>query len=574
MKQYNVVTFFILVALGIMFFLPFLGAVHLFDWDEINFAEAAREMLLTGNYSSVTINYEPFWEKPPLFIWMQLLSMKLFGVNEFAARLPTVLSAIATLNLIYFIGVKHFRSSVAQWWVLAYLGSIIPHFYFKTGLIDPTFNLFIFWAIYQLGLAYSHHQNQINNRRNLLYAALLIGVAVLIKGPVALLIFLLMLIGLSIANRKVFFTFSSFLLSALIATVIISIWFLPETIKNGPWFIQRFITYQFELFSQNVAGHQQPFYYHPLVLFFGCFPASVFAIRAMTMSVDIHREKPFFTTFHILFWVVLILFSIVKTKIVHYSSLCWLPLCFMAAYWIEQALDKGFRLKKIHGFLLLLSALPLLLIQLAIPFVLSPKGLEMLTANIKDDFTNAIINTPSMIAQWKLIVIFTSGVILLFILAQTLANLKRVNRLFVFGTINLFIVAALLVPIIDCKLQQPLFQFYNQVSQKDAYVETMHFKSYAHYYYAKVKPLESNDELAILNKNYLNGRQIQDLGIDSFKRLREVQQGFYHDGPRDKPIYLIYKSNYKPLPTAEEGFFRLGNFGAYVVFLRPKHTEK
>ena len=55
-----------MVALGIMFFLPFLDAVHLFDWDEINFAEAAREMLLTGNYSSVTINYEPFWEKPPL----------------------------------------------------------------------------------------------------------------------------------------------------------------------------------------------------------------------------------------------------------------------------------------------------------------------------------------------------------------------------------------------------------------------------------------------------------------------------------------------------------------------------
>lgn len=573
MKQYNIFTFLFLTLIGVVFFLPFLGAVHLFDWDEINFAEAAREMLITGNYTAVTINYEPFWEKPPLFIWMQLLSMKVFGVNEFAARFSTVLSAITTLNLIYYIGVKHFRSTVAQWWVLVYLGSLIPHFYFKTGLIDPTFNLFIFWAIYQLGLAYSLHQNQINNRKNLLYASGLIGIAVLIKGPVALLIFLIMLIGLSIANRKVFFTFSSFMLGALLATALISVWFLPETIKNGPWFIQRFVTYQLELFSQNVAGHQQPFYYHPLVLFFGCFPASVFAIRAMTMSVEIHREKPFFTTFHILFWVVLILFSIVKTKIVHYSSLCWLPLCFMAAYWIERALDQRFKLKKVYGFLLILSAVPLLVIQLALPWALSSQGLVFLTNRIQDDFTNAIINTPLNIPSWQMILIFCSGLVMFVLLILALQNLKKIQGLFVYGAINLFIVAALLVPVVDGKLQQPLFQFYKSIAGKDVYVETMHFKSYAHYFYAKGKPLNPRSELAIQNNAFLNGLQIQDLSLDSLKRLREIQQGFYHDAPRDKPIYLVYKSNHVPLPKAEEGFYRLGNYGAYVVFLRPKRRN-
>ena len=46
-----------LLGLGILFFIPFLGNVHLFDWDEINFAEAAREMIVSGNYSTVTIEY-------------------------------------------------------------------------------------------------------------------------------------------------------------------------------------------------------------------------------------------------------------------------------------------------------------------------------------------------------------------------------------------------------------------------------------------------------------------------------------------------------------------------------------
>src|ERR1700710_692052 len=78
----------LIILIGSVVFIPFLGAVHLFDWDEINFAESAREMLLTHDYFRVQINFQPFWEKPPLFIWLQSLSMKTFGINEFAARFP------------------------------------------------------------------------------------------------------------------------------------------------------------------------------------------------------------------------------------------------------------------------------------------------------------------------------------------------------------------------------------------------------------------------------------------------------------------------------------------------------
>jgi 4-amino-4-deoxy-L-arabinose transferase-like glycosyltransferase len=67
----------LLIALGAaLVFVPMLGWVQLFDWDEVNFAEAAREMLLTGQWTYVQIDFQPFWEKPPLFIWMQALSMK------------------------------------------------------------------------------------------------------------------------------------------------------------------------------------------------------------------------------------------------------------------------------------------------------------------------------------------------------------------------------------------------------------------------------------------------------------------------------------------------------------------
>ena len=127
-------------------FIPFLGGVHLFDWDEINFAESAREMIATGDYLTVLFNFLPFHEKPPLFIWMQVLSMKLFGVNEFAARFPNAICGIVTLLVLFNIGRKLRNNLFGVLWVMAYAGSVLPFFYFKSGIIDPWFNLLSFWA--------------------------------------------------------------------------------------------------------------------------------------------------------------------------------------------------------------------------------------------------------------------------------------------------------------------------------------------------------------------------------------------------------------------------------------------
>src|SRR2546428_8429156 len=97
----------ILIFFGaLLLFVPFLGSVHLFDWDEINFAESAREMIASRDYFSVKINYLPFWEKPPLFIWMQVLSMKIFGITAFAARFPNAVCGIITMLVLFNAGRK------------------------------------------------------------------------------------------------------------------------------------------------------------------------------------------------------------------------------------------------------------------------------------------------------------------------------------------------------------------------------------------------------------------------------------------------------------------------------------
>ena len=136
-----------LVVIGALLFIPFLGNVHLFDWDETVFA-SAREMLLTHTYRVVQLNFQPFYEKGPLFTWLQVISMQYLGVNEFAARLPNALCGIATMLVVFNVGRHVFKSQLGTLWALLFACSILPQVYFKSGVVDPLFNLFTLLGIF------------------------------------------------------------------------------------------------------------------------------------------------------------------------------------------------------------------------------------------------------------------------------------------------------------------------------------------------------------------------------------------------------------------------------------------
>ena len=71
------------------------------DKTEARYAEIARIMLETNNWITPQIDYgSPFWAKPPLSTWLSAMSMKAFGVNEFAVRLPSLLLCIGIVLLI------------------------------------------------------------------------------------------------------------------------------------------------------------------------------------------------------------------------------------------------------------------------------------------------------------------------------------------------------------------------------------------------------------------------------------------------------------------------------------------
>lgn len=490
-----------LFALVVVVTMPFLNLAHLFDWDEVNFAEAAREMLVTGQYGYVQIDFKPFWEKPPLFIWMQALSMKVFGVNELAARFPNVICSGLTLVVLYNIGKSLHSTRFGLLWTLVYAGSILPQFYFRSGIIDPWFNLFIFLGIHQLIKASSLKEIK---SWPVFLSAVLIGLAVITKGPTALaLVAVCSLVYFILKFKSHDWKFSHLFIYASTVLVVGFSWFLVELARGHGYVIQEFIDYHIRLLAKGEAGHAQPFYYHAIVLLFGCFPMSLFFIFRWFNKVEEAPELAHYAKWmSILFWVVFTVFSIVKTKIIHYSSLTYLPMSFLAATSIFQLQNGNWKFRIGHQIALLvfIAALGGAFVLLGMmetikePLLQAVSGNQLAYGNfsqqIPDKWFEPLIGLFFLFA--------TMGSVVLIQLGRT-----RTGTVGLFG--STFITVMLLVivagPKIDQYTQAPLMNFYKEKSGK-AYLQPLGFHSYAHLFYGKKEPnrQQHDDEVMWLIK--------------------------------------------------------------------------
>ncbi|HYM37017.1 MAG TPA: glycosyltransferase family 39 protein, partial [Nitrospiraceae bacterium] len=91
----------LLLALSALLFFLGLGGLGLTDRDEGSNAEAAREMVETGDWISPTLNYQPRFAKPVFIYWLTSGAYTLFGVSEFTARLPSALFGVGLIVLQY-----------------------------------------------------------------------------------------------------------------------------------------------------------------------------------------------------------------------------------------------------------------------------------------------------------------------------------------------------------------------------------------------------------------------------------------------------------------------------------------
>lgn len=488
-------------VIAALLFIPFLGRVHLFDWDEINFAECAREMIKLDDYSRIYVNFKPFWEKPPMFFWMQTVAMKLFGITEFAARFPNAVCGIVTLVVLFLCGRRIYDDKFGVLWALAYGGSLFPNMYFKSGIIDPWFNLFTFLALYFF-ILYHWKRNGYDKeglRKSPSYyavwAGIFMGLAILTKGQVSLMVFVLVLGVYLIYNRfRFYFGWGHVLLFLVVATAVTCTWYGYETMKNGSWFITSFLKYQYRLFTTHDAGQAGFPGYHFVVILVGCFPASVFAIPSFFKAHYNNRhDKDFKMWMLIVFWVVTILFTIVKSRIIHYSSLAWFPVTFLAAYtfykWERKELLYRKYVSIFTGVLGIIIALVLLLVAVI------ALNIKKLIPYVKDPFAQANMEAEVHWSGLEGIV----GILMIITIVVGLWQLKkrRFNKAawaFFGGTaIVIFLAAAMIVPKVERYSQGAAIDFFEQRQGEDCYVTILGYWSYAQFFYTqKEKPANIN----------------------------------------------------------------------------------
>lgn len=520
----------------LLLFIPFIGHVHLFDWDEINFAEAAREMILTGDWLNVQINFEPFWEKPPLFIWIQAFSMSIFGINEFAARFPNVLIGLVTVLTIYFSVKKRYGHNASIYSVLFYAGSFTPHFYFKTGIIDPLFNLFIFISIINL-------VSGIENRRlmNFFLAGLSLGFAVITKGPVSILLVGLTGLVYQIVYKNNFYSFKELLFILLGLLILPMGYFGMQVTVHGWWFLNEFLIYQIDLFRYPIASHGQPFYYHFIVLLIGCFPVFVLSFSGLFSKINFSGDRNLVRFMNIMFWVVLIVFSSVTTKIVHYSSMCYIPLSIIGGVWLSKNDRMG---TKTRLLFVAISILWMLVYSiLSIPAISSSFLNDIVsTIEIRDKNVVSILATD---VSWSLLPLITTIIFIVISIVLAVKNSRRFITLYlIINTVIISVFISSVVPSIEKMIQGDWIGQLKTYKDKPYTHFTYGFKSYAHYFYTSQTEIKEVKEIktSLLKKN----------GYKSIYDLDQHEKKAFSKQIRD---YILYQTNLPVTVSAKKTRF-------------------
>jgi 4-amino-4-deoxy-L-arabinose transferase-like glycosyltransferase len=274
-----------LITLGVLVFCFYflrLWAFPLFDVDEPRYAEAAREMIESNNWITPYFNYEVRFDKPVFFYWLIAISYKIFGVSEFAARLPSAIMASLIVFAVFFFGRHFINRKYGFISALVTVSAIEMIGLARMSITDMTLSAFITFML-MTGFIAAHTPEP--NKKYWWYAFyIFMGLGALTKGPVApaMAVIVLgpyfLLTGKFIEVLKTCRLLTGFLLFLLVAAP----WYILVIMENGQAYIdQFFLTDNLKRFTSTVSGHKGPIYFFLIVVAVGFIPWSTYLPYAL-----------------------------------------------------------------------------------------------------------------------------------------------------------------------------------------------------------------------------------------------------------------------------------------------------
>ncbi|HXG94057.1 MAG TPA: glycosyltransferase family 39 protein [Blastocatellia bacterium] len=333
----------VLVIVSAVVFLFGLGWLALIGPDEPRYAEVAREMFATGDYISTRLCGCLWFEKPALLYWMSAASYHLFGVNEFAARFPSAVAALATVLFVYFTlrRVATERAAFAAALVLATSGIFIG--YARVATTDMPLTASMSVSLLSGYLAINARGRTRFGWWALSFGAM--GLAMLAKGLVG---FLLVIAALAlydlIARHREVISWKELFVGLGIFSIVAATWYVPVTLRHGWPFIEEFfIRHHFQRYTSNVFGHPQPFYFFFFVAIAGVIPWSFFLIPAAWRIKELKpravKEDSLISLAWVWIVVPVVFFSLSESKLPGYILPVFPALAIIVGFEIERLLS-------------------------------------------------------------------------------------------------------------------------------------------------------------------------------------------------------------------------------------------
>jgi 4-amino-4-deoxy-L-arabinose transferase-like glycosyltransferase len=266
----------LVVGVCCFFFFFGLGAFGLLGADEPRYAQIAREMLARHDWIVPTLNGAPWLEKPALLYWKMMNSYSIFGVSDWAARVPAAFHATAlVLGIFFFMRRFRFASELDAAMITASSAGMIG---FGRGASTDM----LVSAPFALAMMCWWTWHQTSKKLWLMIFYGLLGVGALAKGPVAPALAVLVVSAYAALRRdgKIFLRTISIPGFALFFAIVLP-WFVAIQIKVPQFFRVFFIEHNLERFGTNLYQHSQPFWYYIPVFLLAALPWTFFALPAL-----------------------------------------------------------------------------------------------------------------------------------------------------------------------------------------------------------------------------------------------------------------------------------------------------
>ena len=319
----HAVTDWLLIG-GFCGFLFFFGLSHfgLLGADEPRYAQVAREMLARHDWITPMLGGQPWLEKPVLYYWQAMLAYKIFGVSDWAARLPAAVDA-TFMVIAVFIFLRRFRAGFELDGALIIASAAGVVGFARAASMDMA--LAATFAIAMLAwYAWCASSNQIYLAG--FYGFIALGT--LAKGPIAPFLAAVIVIAFAVAQKSFRLIVKTLWIPGILVFLLVALpWYIAVQLRNPEFFRVFILEHNFSRFGTNRYHHPQPFWFYLPVVLVAFLPWVVFAIAALyenlrawwTKKAAVHQPEDAFNLFlAIWFLLPLLFFSLSKSKLPGY----------------------------------------------------------------------------------------------------------------------------------------------------------------------------------------------------------------------------------------------------------------